>query len=88
MYKLSSLKQKIGQRSVHSDQFCTRLGYIARQPEDLKRLVGEVLPVGDGRGVVDPSLVFDLGDSGGADVARDKDAMVGEAVAVRGKPAR
>ena len=28
----------------------------------------------------DPSVVFDLGDSGGADVARDKDAMVGAAV--------
>lgn len=29
----------------------------------------------------DPSIVFDLGTSEGADVARDKDAMVGEAVA-------
>lgn len=28
----------------------------------------------------DPSVVFDLGNSGGADVAREKDAMVGEAV--------
>lgn len=29
----------------------------------------------------DPSLVFDLGTSGAADIARDKDAMLGEAVA-------
>lgn len=29
----------------------------------------------------DPSLVFDLGTSGGADIARNKDAMIGEAVA-------
>ncbi len=28
----------------------------------------------------DPSLVFDLGDSGGSDVACDKDAMLGEAL--------
>ena len=31
----------------------------------------------------DPSYVFGLGSSGGADVARDKDRMVGEAVASR-----
>lgn len=30
-----------------------------------------------------PSAVFDLGDSGGADVARNKDTMVGEAAAAR-----
>jgi hypothetical protein len=29
---------------------------------------------------VDPSAIFDLGDSGGSDVARHKDAYVGEAV--------
>jgi hypothetical protein len=29
----------------------------------------------------DPSSVFDLGDSGGGDVARDKDRMIGEAIA-------
>lgn len=29
----------------------------------------------------DPSIVFGLGDSGGADVAREKDAMIGRAVA-------
>lgn len=31
----------------------------------------------------DPSAVFDLGDSGGSDVARDKDRLLGEAVAER-----
>lgn len=31
----------------------------------------------------DPSVVFDLGDSGGSDVARDKDRMLGEAAAQR-----
>lgn len=28
-----------------------------------------------------PSAVFDLGSSGGSDIARDKDALIGEAVA-------
>lgn len=28
-----------------------------------------------------PSVIFGLGDSGGADIARGKDAMVGEAIA-------
>ena len=28
---------------------------------------------------VDPALVFDLGSSGGADIARDKDVLIGEA---------
>jgi hypothetical protein len=31
----------------------------------------------------DASIVLDLGTSGGADVARDKDAMIGEAIAAR-----
>jgi hypothetical protein len=31
----------------------------------------------------DPSSIFDLGDSGGSDVARDKDRMIGEAIATR-----
>ena len=30
---------------------------------------------------VDPSILFDLGSSGGSNVARDKDAMIGEAFA-------
>lgn len=28
----------------------------------------------------DPSVIFDLGNSGGTDIARDKDLLVGEAV--------
>jgi hypothetical protein len=32
------------------------------------------------RPTADPSAVFNLGDSGGSDVARHKDAYVGEAV--------
>ena len=28
---------------------------------------------------VDPALIFDLGSSGGADIARDKDVLIGEA---------
>ena len=31
----------------------------------------------------DASIVFDLGKSRGADVARDKDTMIGEAIAAR-----
>lgn len=38
--------------------------------------------------VVDPSLVFNLGRSDGADVARRKDRMLGEAVAARREPHR
>ena len=34
----------------------------------------------------DPSLVFALGDSGGSDIARDKDRLVGEAMAAERKP--
>lgn len=37
------------------------------------------------RVVSDPSVVFALGDSGGSDVARSKDAMIGEAVAHAGR---
>lgn len=29
----------------------------------------------------DPSSIFDLGDSGGSDIARNKDRMIGEAIA-------
>jgi hypothetical protein len=34
------------------------------------------------------SAVFDLGSSGGSDIARNKDAMIGEAFAGRGKETR
>ena len=36
--------------------------------------------LGQRRAAADPRLLFDLGDSGGADVARDKDRYVGEAI--------
>ena len=29
----------------------------------------------------DVSIIFDLGDSGGSDIARDKDRMIGDAIA-------
>lgn len=34
---------------------------------------------------VDPALVFDLGSSGSADIARDKDVLIGEAVAAESR---
>jgi len=45
--------------------------------EYVRRLVADDL-VGESA-EVDPSLVFNLGDSGGSDVAHSKDAMVAEA---------
>lgn len=47
--------------------------------EYIRRLVARDL--GEPEQRTDPSVVFNLGDSGGADVARRKDVMVGEAVA-------
>lgn len=47
--------------------------------EYIRRLVARDL--GKPTQKIDPSVVFNLGSSGGADVARDKDALVGEAVA-------
>ncbi len=35
----------------------------------------------------DPASVFDLGDSGGTDISRDRDDLVGEAVAAEGERA-
>jgi hypothetical protein len=34
---------------------------------------------------VDPARVFDLGSSGSADIARDKDVLIGEAVAAESR---
>jgi hypothetical protein len=45
--------------------------------EYVRRLVAEDL--GDPTPITDPKAIFDLGSSGGSDVARDKDRMVGEA---------
>ena len=43
--------------------------------------------LGGERSSGDPSVVFDLGDSGGSDIARQKDRMIGAAVASgRGLP--
>jgi len=47
--------------------------------EYIRRLVARDL--GEREPVADPSLVFDLGRSAGSDVAREKDAMLGEAAA-------
>ena len=46
--------------------------------EYVRRLVARDL--GDVVPHADPTSVFNLGDSGGSNIARDKDAMVGEAV--------
>lgn len=32
---------------------------------------------------ISPSVVFDLGESGGGDIAHDKDTMIGDAIAAR-----
>ena len=45
--------------------------------EYVRRLVAEDL--GEPAATTDPSTIFDLGSSGGSDVANDKDHMVGEA---------
>ena len=47
--------------------------------EYVRRLIGRDL--GQPRRSADPSVVFNLGDSGGTDIAKDKDRLVGEAVA-------
>lgn len=47
--------------------------------EYLRRLVARDL--GESGQTVAPASVFDLGHSGGSNIAADKDAMVGEAVA-------
>ena len=47
--------------------------------EYVRRLVDRDL--GEPARKADPSVLFNLGDSGGSDIAHDKDAMLGEAVA-------
>lgn len=49
--------------------------------EYLRRLLARDL--GEPAAETSPATVFDLGDSAGADVARDKDTLIGEAVAAR-----
>lgn len=46
--------------------------------EYVRRLVARDL--GKPQQPADASALFDLGDSGGSDIARDKDKMIGEAV--------
>lgn len=46
--------------------------------EYVRRLVSKDL--GKPQSRVDPSVIFNLGDSGGTDIGRDKDALIGEAV--------
>ena len=55
--------------------------------EYVRRLVTRDL--GASKSVVNPAAVFDLGASGGSDIARDKRAMIGEAFgSPRQKPHR
>jgi hypothetical protein len=51
--------------------------------EYVRRLVTRDL--GQSSRVADPSVVFNLGRSKGADVARHKDRMIGDAVAARSR---
>jgi hypothetical protein len=53
--------------------------------EYVRRLIDR--DIGTRRLTVSPSNVFDLGSSGGSNVARNKKAMLGEAVAARDKRA-
>ena len=54
--------------------------------EYVRRLVARDL--GGASCVAEPSAVYDVGRSRGADVARDKDTMIGEAVASGRSPRR
>jgi hypothetical protein len=51
--------------------------------EYVRRLVARDLGQPERR--ADPSVIFGLGDSGGTDIARDKDALIGAAVAEQGR---
>jgi hypothetical protein len=54
--------------------------------EYIRRLVTRDL--GSVQPKADPAVVFDLGSSGGSDIAREKDAMIAEALASAGRGAR
>jgi hypothetical protein len=49
--------------------------------EYIRRLVA--IDLGEPRATTDPTAFFDLGDSGGSDIARSKDEDVGRAVEAR-----
>jgi hypothetical protein len=51
--------------------------------EYVRRLVAEDLE--ESVAVADPAVVFDLGRSGGSDIAKDKDAMLGEVMERAGR---
>jgi hypothetical protein len=63
------LQQRARQRAAH---------YGISFAEYVRRLIARDL--GEATIPADPSRVFNLGDSGGSDIARDKDALVAEAV--------
>jgi hypothetical protein len=52
--------------------------HIRRQPE-IQRKARQRAPDMAGQPRANPSAVFDLGSSGGSDIASDKDAMLAEA---------
>ena len=54
--------------------------------EYIRRLVA--LDLGSLRTTSDPSTVFDLGSSGGSDIATEKDRMIGDAFAAGRKRSR
>lgn len=54
--------------------------------EYVRRLVARDL--GSGAMKADPTLVFDLGASGGSDIAKQKDAMIAEAFAASQRKSR
>ncbi len=58
-------RERAAQLGISMAEYVRRL--IARDLSEPQQTVG-------------PSVIFDLGDSGGMDVARHKDSMVGEAV--------
>ncbi len=49
--------------------------------EYIRRLIGRDL--GEPQWPTDPSAIFNLGNSGGSDIAHEKDAMVAEAASAR-----
>ena len=49
--------------------------------EYVRRLVARDL--GEPRAAPNPAMIFDLGDSGGSDIARHKDALIAEAFSAR-----
>lgn len=57
----------------------TKAGHLGISlAEYVRRLVAEDL--GEGTPHANPEMIFNLGSSGGSDIARDKDAMLGEAL--------